>query len=380
MEEHTTISKRKGIIIKISIGFVCVLIVLTFLSKTISGMFLPQVTLGEFKKGSLNHGFSTSGTIEMKDEHPIIAYDSFLVKKVMVERYLEVKKGDVIATVDIAAKELALKSMELNIVRLENAITDMKQSTGMEKAALDRALKEKALELEIMKAQYELEKKKIPADGKILADVDGVVSSIAISEGEYTKPNLPVVELVVESTFYRVVWYMGQEESISYDTCLEIVMSGTSSGIKNQKFIKQKIQPVIKSYSLPLKINGKEFLTENNQVRYWADFTETDLVEKVAISVNEGQVAAISSNVSTNTYNFILPMSAIHQENSKYYIYVLKEKPSALGPEKFVEQKEVRIADKDSMNAAIDGYFETNDKIVISSTEILTNGMQVREG
>ena len=73
-----------------------------------------------------------------------------------------------------------------------------------------------------------------------------------------------------------------------------------------------------------------------------------------------------------------MPLTALHSDGDKYYVYVINEKDTILGTETAVDKVQVEILDKNNEQAAIDGAFSWNQKFVLTSSKTLRDGDRVR--
>lgn len=78
-------------------------------------------------------------------------------------------------------------------------------------------------------------------------------------------------------------------------------------------------------------------------------------------------------------YNRCISPSAIHRDEIRNFVYVLKEREGILGPEYYVEEVTVKILDQNDDWAAIESAaLDSDSKIIISADKELTKGSVVR--
>ena len=78
-------------------------------------------------------------------------------------------------------------------------------------------------------------------------------------------------------------------------------------------------------------------------------------------------------------YSVAVPLSAVHTEQGKNYVFVLDQKPTVLGTEYFTRKAQVRIIDKNSDYAALEeGTLGRDNLIVTESNQYISAGDRVR--
>ena len=82
-------------------------------------------------------------------------------------------------------------------------------------------------------------------------------------------------------------------------------------------------------------------------------------------------------NENIGTFYTCLPYSALHIENNRIFVYVVREKEGILGTELYAEEIPVTIKAKNADYAAVDGVSGA-DKVIYSSEKLLKRGDKVR--
>ena len=92
--------KRKDIIKNILIVFLIVLLILTFFSNTIMNHSLPEIASESSVSGSLTEKLNASGTVESNQSYEVKPKTNVTIDAIKVKTGQEVKKGDVLFTVN----------------------------------------------------------------------------------------------------------------------------------------------------------------------------------------------------------------------------------------------------------------------------------------
>ena len=91
-----------------------------------------------------------------------------------------------------------------------------------------------------------------------------------------------------------------------------------------------------------------------------------------------GTIATLKVEKASKKYDTCVPLTALHSDGNKYYVYVINEKDTILGTETAVDKVQVEILDKNNEQAAIDGAFSWDQKFVLTSSKTLRDGDRVR--
>ncbi len=111
-------TKKREIIKTILIIFLAVLLVLTFFSNTIMNKSLSEISTQRVTSGKLTERIRGSGLVESNQSYGVTVDGNKVVDTVMVKSGQEVKKGDVLLTVDTGESE-DLTAAEDNLATME---------------------------------------------------------------------------------------------------------------------------------------------------------------------------------------------------------------------------------------------------------------------
>lgn len=151
---------NKKILIRISFIVLFLLILCTFLSKTIYNLSLPYVEAASPEWAELPISSSSEGQVVINNTQEISYNSSLKILSVNVKENDYVKKGDVLFEVDTKEFEISIKKMELNISQLNDSLSEWLSEKDRSKLNT---------ELEIAEQELELYKEQVPYDGCIYA-------------------------------------------------------------------------------------------------------------------------------------------------------------------------------------------------------------------
>lgn len=186
--------KRKDIIKNILIVFLIILLILTFFSNTIMNYSLPEIATESSISGSLTEKLNASGIVESNQSYEVKAKSNSTIDEIKVKTGKEVKKGDVLFTVnneentELKEAEALLKSLELEYQKMlltlpknyatENqTIKNAQEDLNALIAKRDEAVSNQA-ENESKKSEYNQAKSELAGISSELADIQIYITSL----------------------------------------------------------------------------------------------------------------------------------------------------------------------------------------------------------
>lgn len=192
--------------------------------------------------------------------------------------------------------------------------------------------------------------------GQVFGENNGIVTKIKISPGEVIPQGASVV-------------LADLEESLKFRVLLT----------KEEK----KYVDIEDTVMLKLGNSGK---TVEAQVDYIAESESTPGSYEAIVNLPKGvgtvgQSGTLVASAQSDSYPVTIPAKALHGENERYYIYVLRRQQGILGEELAVSQVDVNVLDKNSKYVAIEeGAVDEETEIVVNTTKELSEGSVVRYG
>ena len=187
--------------------------------------------------------------------------------------------------------------------------------------------------------------------GKVKAQMSGVVSSVQLTVGEKTTDTAAFL-LADTSGGLRFTTQVSREDAVYVD-------SGDTVALKAGD-------------------------------RTWEDMTvlstetEEDHTVKVTVyvpkkTISLGANASMELCKTSEEYSVTLPITAIHSEKDKYFVYTMEKSDTVLGGAYVAKKTNVTIAEKNGEYAAIkDGDLSSGDAVIVDSDAILSAGENVR--
>lgn len=187
--------------------------------------------------------------------------------------------------------------------------------------------------------------------GKIVAQTDATVSKILLTAGDRTA------------------------ETAAF------LLADLSEGARfTTQISKEDAKYVVVGDAVTLKVNDKSYedmtvlSTETNED---SSVSVTVYVPKKTIPI--GTHASMEIEQTSEKHATTLPLSAIHAEQNKYFVYVLEKEDTVLGEETVARKVNVSIVEKNGEYAALsDGSLSEDDSAIVESDTMLANGEKVR--
>ena len=210
------------------------------------------------------------------------------------------------------------------------------------------------LEQTVLSEKLQEYQKVLDNQGVVTAPFGGVVTKIAVGAGERI-PDTSVLLLSDESLPCQLKILLDKEQKkyISLGDQVLVSLEGKS------KELEEKVDYLAASELSPEKYEAFITLPEGTGI--------------------PGLSGTVSRSESGEKYRFCIPTVAVHSENNRNYVYVLKEREGILGQEYYVDEINVSVIDKNDNWAAIEeGTVDKESKIILSATKEVKTGESVR--
>ncbi len=241
-----------------------------------------------------------------------------------------------------AARDEAVKQAQR---RVEDILLPDEVTTELETARLEQTLLAESLQ------EYQ---KVLDNQGVVRAPFGGVVTKVAVGAGERI-PDTAVLLLSDESIPCRLKIVLDKEQ---------------------RKYIGLGEQVLIRLEGKSRELEAKiDYLAESegNPEKYEALIT---LPEGTGVP---GMSGVVSRSENGEKHSLCLPADAVHSENDRNYVYLLKEREGILGQEYYVDEINVRVIDKNDNWAAIgEGAVDKESRIILSASKEGEKGETVR--
>lgn len=248
------------------------------------------------------------------------------------------------------AYEDALAAREEGIRGTDRALED-----ALAEEAPDHTIQIKEVEARGVRRRLERLEKIQRTGGEICAPVKGTVTRIQVSVGELTAET-PLLFLADQGAGYRFTAQVekGQEEYLVKDTPVTL-----ANGQKDLTVEDLKIDVV--------KANAE-------------DPSLLDVCVYLAGDVLEiGDSAEMTVERRSGTYDTCIPIQALHQAGSVYFVYVIHEEETILGEQLIARRVDVTVQEQNETYAALaDGCLSSSQKVIKDASKTIDEGSPVR--
>ncbi len=437
LEEKKAGEIRKKKIIGGFIIFLALMWLCTIISKSIYASRLPVVTTTQAEQKYVEHIVEVEGIVVAGDKNPITALSGLRIEKVMVQVGDRVEEGDVLFAIDMEDLETIMDEKQTQIAKLQLQINTILQNEELarQKKALEEeraradydaearyqdTLVGRAAE-EINQAETDIEEQAgdeealkdalqaaayTEADAKwqrenTMKDAERRVEDILLPEEEDSALEANQIELANMQTDlaqYQAIKDVNGQITAQNGGMVTDIFISVGGRIPDSAVMLLADDTVPCQFKAMLDKEQKKYVSLNDKVGLKLDGSskESDasvdyLAENEAmpgnydiyINLPEGTGMPGLSGVMKRTetgekYPYCLPPAAVHTENTRSYVYVVKEREGILGMEYYVEEVSVKVLDENEDWVAVEGALDSESEIILSATKEVQNGTIVR--
>lgn len=420
MKEYSKIDdeKRQKLFKRAIIIFFGTMLIITFFSKTIQNLSLPNVVLSQPHSGILTYEITGFGNIVPKEAIKLYPNSTKKVKEIKVEVGEEVKKGQIIAILhneasypELEKEEIKLKSLETKLEKLllntksteienleleavkamkklknsQNSFDQKKQLVELGAEAIEHLNKAK-YDLEIAKNEYQQKKLALKTAkenqqvslNKQKKNVESLKYDIEIQQLKISQLKEEEVIISPYDGIVKEIYYQNSDLAFN-DKPLCLVVNPEkgfvfSADIKNDD---ENIVSVGDPISIILKFKNKtvdktieRIITMDNGKKIISDIDEIDFIggEKYKYRIVK----------KSKSFNTLIPNTALGKDNSGNFVFLIDEREGALGREYYVKKEYVGIGDNDNHNTVILRGLDNTTNIIYDFNKPIYEGSRVR--
>ncbi len=376
--------QRKKLIGKLSLLFLMTMIGLTFFSNTINNFALPRVQTVRPTNGALIKEIFGEGTVEVKSTREEYADANLRVKEVRVEQGDRVSKGRTIIILDVDGlksdyqdEQARYRQLQLSLAGAQaeqaqkqrdydnlKVLFDHEAETAVNLENAARNLADAQRHCEDIQLNLEIQARKVAAlaqqvanNGVYTAPVDGLITELNFPAGSMTNSSLPLFKLADLGQGFRLIVPIDKD-------LLDYVKPGDTVSVNMLSLGDQKTEGTIDRIVENSRHNGEE-------KDLWIDVSLEGL--------SGGEKGEIYLSKKTKPYDTLVPNSAVYDDTSGSYVFVLESRKGPLGTENYLQKVNVNVEDSDrEMSALTDGVM---GEVVWQSNKPVEDGDRVlKEG
>lgn len=367
---------RKKLIIFVCIAVVMLIIFNKLTPKGEKTVFLTE----EAKRGRIEQTVIATGTVRSNNRVEVGAQVSGRITKMNVILGQEVKKGDLIATIDSTTQENDLEKAKSQLesyeTQLESKKTDLEVSSSKYRRAANlykvksisqdeyetakqeyAAAKSGVKEIEELIKQAKIEVKTAETNlsyTTINSPIDGVVISIPVSEGQTVNSmqTTPTIVQVADLKKMLIKPEISEGDITKLKEGQEVEFTILSLP---EKIYKAKINSIDPAATTLTDDEYEESASDTDAVYYYANVVvdNTDNILRIGMTTTNVIKVAQAEDV------IVVPSLALQKRNGKYFVKVLVEKDKPV-------EKEVEIGISDDLNTEITKGLNEGEKIILT--------------
>ncbi|WP_434751018.1 efflux RND transporter periplasmic adaptor subunit [Paenibacillus amylolyticus] len=375
--------RRKRIIVVVFISFMGLLLLFTLFSNTLQSLTLPKVTTEQPKKGGIPLVIEGSGILQPIAEAKLSGSTNWKTQQIHVKEGDRVKKGQKLITYD---SKPAKQDIEVEVTNLEKQKID--QQSFQDQFILASFEED---ELKRRSAQRDIEKGKL----------DIAAQERKINEmREHVSKNQ-----VLTAPFEAIITKLNAVEGLASTGEPDIIVSKSSQGYRFEVRVDAKRLSTL-GISIGERIKVEVDTDQEQQARSMDGILEEINNEKPLIEgssesdegvgvvtipqkilriklldakLKGGEQARIRIEKSSLDQGLLVSNGAIHQDRQGTYVFVVDQRPGALGNVFVVRKVDIKSSEKNDKETMIqtDSIY-AEDKIILNSSEPMQDGDRIR--
>lgn len=341
------LSPGKKSLIRITVILAVVLLICTFISRTIANSLLPAVTAVGVTGGTLDDSLQTSGRVSYTEISEISLPSDLKILEIYVSPGEHVTEGDPICKVDVRGFLLEYQRFSLLLEQLREDYQDSRLSEK-EKSNLSE-------QITLLTSEIALYEESQLLDELLRAEVSGVVREVYVEAGDTGPAGTVVLDIIPDTAKKQAVLLVPQKMALRFEEGDKATLSyvDAAAGLK----------------SSVSTIATKDFDNESGAFRF------TVLLENE--TVYEGQDVEVKLLKTSDYYNSLIPITAVRSDLDGEYVFVLRTRAGLFGEEQFVQRLDITVVERSSYYVSVD-LFNLADRVVIATSLPLVSGQKVR--
>lgn len=408
--------------------FVVVMLLLTFFSNTINNYSLPRVEYEMASRGAVVKNISIEGKVHAREVFEYYAGSSVKALEVTAEAGERVIKGQRLALLDTGAVKRRLQDEKDRLEQMKLSLEKLRNVASTDNtAAYDRTVEAAKGKMEKAKKDYELTKLLYEAGGETAMNVRKALDDMEDARREYEEAvsdrdravkdsrirlennEIEIKSLLLDLSIQERVIKDLEEQAEMCDihapfdgVVLEInITKGCMTDSSKPLY---RMADTSKGYRLTGMVEAKaaSYIAPGDTVRVSVDALDGESLSGRVVEIRDspgregvmkdisieladerladGQYGHADIRKSTRTYDVLVSNNAVGQDNTGYFVYVLKERKGLLGDEYYVQTVRVTIGEADDEKTAVVSGLSSFEKVVAATDKPLSDGARVLVG
>ncbi|WP_427051819.1 efflux RND transporter periplasmic adaptor subunit [Paenibacillus sp. TC-CSREp1] len=380
---ETAEQRRKRIIVVVFISFMGLLLLFTLFSNTLQSLTLPKVTTEQPKKGGISLVIEGSGILQPIAEAKLFGSTNWKTQQIHVKEGDHVKKGQKLITYDSKPAE---QEIEVELTNLEKQKIEQQsfqdqyilasfEEDELKRRSAQRDIEKGKLDIAAQERKINEMREHVSKNQLLTAPFDGIITRLNAVEG-LGSTGEPDIILSKSSEGYRfevradakrlstLGISIGEQIKVEVDSDQEQQarsMDGTIEEIINEK-------PLIEGTSE--SDEGVGVVTMPQKILR---------IKLLDAKLKGGEQARIKIEKGSLDQGLLVSNAAIHQDREGTYVFVVDQRPGALGNVFVVRKVDIESSEKNDKETMIQtDRIYPEDKIILNSSEPMQDGDRIR--
>lgn len=346
--------KKRKILIAITTGIAAVLITCTFLSRTVSAAFLPQVSAEAVRQGTLQRTQRVEGSVVLGEEKTVYSPCKVEIDAVVCSEGTPVQKGEEVLALNAQQFEIQKEQLEVAVIQLEIEGETWKS---------DAQLSEWQKRLDIAERQLNQYVSNYPEGGIVRAEESGQILSVEVHSGETVEKGAPLYTYYTEENVAPYISFVLSEDTVGLEVGDEVEIEYEQTNVVNN-------EEITTMGTASCKIEEKVFI-EGERWSFKANLED-------AQGMKDRQQVTVRSSTEERMYSQIVPSTAVYRVDDIGTVYVLRTREGLFGEETYVQEIEVDEITSNERYVALSAEELTGASVIVSTDKSLADGMQVK--
>ncbi|WP_152396159.1 efflux RND transporter periplasmic adaptor subunit [Paenibacillus guangzhouensis] len=389
-------ARRNKVILTITVIFLSVMAILAFLSNTISAAMLPKVTTERASVQELEVSLSGRGTLQPKEKADVMSDTGFEITDMRVKEGDHVKRGQVLFTLDatdlkdqIADERTRLQQAGLGTKALQQAFIDA-QLTG-DPVAIDKAkrdLENDRLNRILSERKIARMEKELVEKSRIKAPFDGVIQKVNAKKGDTAAAGKALASVMNTSAGYQFSFTVSEGEASILAVDEKIAVRVKQPGGKEIS-IQGKVSDMSDASSSSgdagnagsgITLGGSK---GDSGGAGQGSQEDSGSKMKITIEVNDpklhgGESVSVSKSKSLGEKGIVISKDRLKKDADGSYLLIVRTKKSPLGNSYVAEKARVRLGAETKDKVIVAQGLNSDDDIIVETSEPLQDGNEVR--
>ncbi len=297
-------------------------------------------------RGDIQQTYRTITTLEAENDAEVVARSTGVLEKIFVEEGDTVKKGQLLAQLDVEQLSLEVAQLSATSKKLKKEL-DRQKSLFKRKLTSSDALDRARFEFQSQNAQYKISKLKLNY-ASIRAPIDGMIIERHVKAGNLIKNNDPLFK-VVDPTSLVAVMFLPEKEmaNIKKNQAILLAVDALNGSIitGNVDRIRPSIDITTGTFKVVAKLNNPDQLLQNGM------FGKVEVVFDMHFN------------------SLLLEQQAVITQDNRSHVFIVRDNKAMQTP--------VKIGFKHNNIVEITEGLLENDQVITTGQQILKHETKI---